>query len=57
MARKRLRARTPIELAVKIYAAEGWTRKAGEKRWTRIREFYDLTIQGNLFVATPRKGN
>lgn len=46
-----------VELLAKIYAAEGWRRKAGESRTARVKPLYDVTIdhRRGQFVAAPKK--
>lgn len=49
-------ARTMVELKAKIYAAEGWQRKAGESQAARIKAVYNVVLdhKNNRIVATRK---
>ena len=57
VARKKLTAAIAADLINKVYAAEGWTKLAGEVRIRRANTVYCISrdnVKG-VYVATPKR--
>ena len=56
--KKKLTAKTMVELKSKIYENEGWKFVYGENRMMRCVESYDIMMlyEENKFIATKKSG-
>lgn len=52
-----IKAKTMIELTRKIFAQEGWTKKAGESWIAKCKTMYDIEMdtKKNVFIATRKE--